>query len=627
MLESLRSGAQSWIARLLLGGIILSFALWGIADYFLAEKLPKVAEVDGEPITGRAFVEAYERQLASLRAVMGGKFSREEARKLGLAEQTLQTLINRAVLRAEAERLGLAVPDVAIAAAVHADPRFQSAGHFDPGQYRLAVRALGYATPTDFENALKTDLLINQIEALMQRSAWVGEKELQAALREAYEKRVFAAVVFDPETMPAPKIAPEEARRWYEEHKADYTAPAKVRLAWVEIDPAKIAEALEPSDEDLKRLYEEQKARFTEPEARHIQDWFIEAKDPIAKKAARATLEKALAAIKSGKRSFKDAAGKSLVDLGWVKKGEIDPAIEKAAWSLAPGEVSEVIEGASGLHLIRVVEARPARLRPFKEVKDELVRLWRETQAADEAADLADRLDDALGRLDQLAEAAKEVGIAAQTLGPVPVKEAMLDPRFADAALRRVIAQAQPGDPIEIAQTEDPRSVAVEILERIPPKPLPYDAVADRVIADLAAHKRHEAARARAQEALANAKGRAADEVAKEQGAAFYESSPVRRSGEGARAAWLVPAVLDKGFAAAEGAWIPEVVDTPLGPAIVQVRKVHAPSEEELAAHRDEMKKDLLRSEGAARFARWLAAARARHEIEIHDEVLAQLAR
>jgi foldase protein PrsA len=60
-------------------------------------------------------------------------------------------------------------------------------------------------------------------------------------------------------------------------------------------------------------------------------------------------------------------------DLGWIEQGTADPAIEEAAFSLAPGQVSGVVKASDGYHVLKVLERREAFTPPFSEVKDEAV--------------------------------------------------------------------------------------------------------------------------------------------------------------------------------------------------------------------------------------------------------------
>jgi len=91
MLESMRNHAQSWLAKLILGGVALSFVLWGIGDYFFGGKVEPVASINGKPISSTDFYRAYERQLGAYRAMLGKQFSKQLIKGLHVKENTLQT--------------------------------------------------------------------------------------------------------------------------------------------------------------------------------------------------------------------------------------------------------------------------------------------------------------------------------------------------------------------------------------------------------------------------------------------------------------------------------------------------------------------------------------------------------
>jgi peptidyl-prolyl cis-trans isomerase SurA len=59
-------------------------------------------------------------------------------------------------------------------------------------------------------------------------------------------------------------------------------------------------------------------------------------------------------------------------DLGYFRKGLMLPAIEQAAFSLKPGEVSPVIRTSSGYHLVLVEDRRAIPAKPLADVKEEL---------------------------------------------------------------------------------------------------------------------------------------------------------------------------------------------------------------------------------------------------------------
>ncbi len=76
--------------------------------------------------------------------------------------------------------------------------------------------------------------------------------------------------------------------------------------------------------------------------------------------------------IMVGKHSQGPAA-ESGGDLGFVEKGLMFPAVDKAAFSLRKGEVSDVIESPIGFHIIKIIDCRGAGIKPIQEVREEIV--------------------------------------------------------------------------------------------------------------------------------------------------------------------------------------------------------------------------------------------------------------
>ena len=139
----------------------------------------------------------------------------------------------------------------------------------------------------------------------------------------------------------------------------------------------------EPKSESAESLaranYKAKPERFKVDEqvrARHI---LIAGKDA----AARAQAEKVLEEIKAGADFAKLAAERSADkgsaakggDLGFFGRGKMVPEFEAAVFALqATGDLSGVVESQFGYHIIQLQEKKPASIRSFEEVKDELIK-------------------------------------------------------------------------------------------------------------------------------------------------------------------------------------------------------------------------------------------------------------
>jgi parvulin-like peptidyl-prolyl isomerase len=129
-------------------------------------------------------------------------------------------------------------------------------------------------------------------------------------------------------------------------------------------------------DDVVLRLYRDEAERWKTQERRRVEELVVrdESGAPEARRAAAAALAQALAGgetlAAAAARLGEAVAGP--VDLGWVTRGELAPALDAAVWALPAAGVSPPVEGRGGLHVLRVVEIDPARVRPFEEVRDEI---------------------------------------------------------------------------------------------------------------------------------------------------------------------------------------------------------------------------------------------------------------
>jgi len=632
----MRNQAKSWISKVILGGVALSFVLWGVGDYFLGSRVQIIAKVDGDPISDQEFYQSYERQLNSLRASMGKNFSKDLVSQLGLKDQVLQIMINRRLILNEANSMGLSVPKPALVHRVRANPVFQSAGNFDANRYQVLTRNMGFKNPSAYEHELGLDMMTDSIQRAIIDSASINEEAIRQKFNAEYEQRVLAGLVVDPETfLSKVKVSDAQARKYYASHKEHYRSPLRVSMAIVEINPNALAKDLEVDDADIQKLYEEQKGSFTVQERRHARHILVklakDSSDEIRKKA-RTKIESALKRVKSGEKFARvanevseDKNTKDGGDLGSFARGAMVPPFEQAVFSMKAGEISDIIETQFGFHIIKLVDIQPAHAQPLDKVRDQLANQLRQEKAGDEAYNLSLDLDDALGKEENLTAAANALDLTVRKLGPVSVQEALADPLFAaDQKYRQKVFGLKPGDPIDIIELGDGRYAAVEIESRQSPDTLPFDKVAAQVYRDAKAEEARRLAKAKADELLESARNRSSsmDMLTAQSGQPLFLSKPVRRSGVGDEASWLTPALLEQAFAIPEGGMVGRVIDVARGFAVVRVRKVISASDEEFAKQADSIRQELLKASGAQRFARWMASVRDRHEISINTSVL-----
>jgi len=634
MLESMRNHAKGWLAKIILGGIALSFVLWGVGDYFTGGNAEPVAMINDSPISNNEFYQAYNRQLNAYRSMLGKQYSKDLVQSLNVKGNTLQTIINRRIMLDVASNMGLTAPDAVVLATVQNNPSFQQAGTFNPQRYKILTRNMGFGSEQDYENDVRLNVMVDALQQAIVGSVHVSNTEIHDQFNREYEQRVLAAIVVDPvSVMDQVSVSEADAKAWYDEHKASYKSALRIKVNAVEIDPSQLAADMTVNEAEIKAAYDDRMAEFSELEQRQARHILIKVKSDAwqgLRTAARKKIEAVQARLKAGedfaklaKEVSQDGSAAKGGDLGWFKQGAMVSAFDKAVFAMNKGDISDIIETQFGYHIIQLNDIRPAHEKSYAEVKNMLKDQLLQAAANTEAYKLSQDLDDALGMEDSLKAAAETLNLKMVSTDAVSLSKAEITPVLSDIEVRSKAFATLPGQPVEIVETNDGRFVAFEVVERIEPDTLPYADVARKVKANAKVYAANQKAREIADQ-IRNTKGKTLDQLAQQYSQAKFISKPVRSNGEGDNASWLSRNLLARAFNTPADGWIAQSINVPQGYAAVRIEKVIAPSADDFNSKKDVIRKEVEKNKGAVRFARWMASVRDRYEIVTNERVLAQ---
>ncbi|WP_404933093.1 SurA N-terminal domain-containing protein [Nitratireductor sp. L15S-10] len=413
MLDSLRNAASTWIAKLLLGLLVVSFAVWGISGQVLNDQSRNVLSAGDSSVSMLDFRLAYDRQINALSQQLGTRVTREQAVAFGLDDQVLQQLAAGALLDEEARRLGLGLSGDKLAQLTADDPAFRGPdGRFDRQQFDFVLRQIGMRPEDYLKNREQVAIRQQIVEAATDGMSVPDELFKNLALYRGEDRTVEYLAV--PRSLVEPVADPDDAalQAWFDERKDNYAAPEYRKFSYVKLEPSDIADPEAISDAQVQKAYEDLRDRFTTPEKRTIDQIVF---------ADRAAAEAALKDLLDGK-SFTEvasSAGKSSADtaLGTLSRSEVaDDAVAEAAFSLDANQFSDVIDGAFGPVIVSVSEIQPEVVQPLSEVESEL----RQDLALEEAArvllDVHDAYEDARAGGASMAEAAERLRLSMRTI-------------------------------------------------------------------------------------------------------------------------------------------------------------------------------------------------------------------
>ncbi len=408
MLNALRKSATGWVAKTLIGLLVLSFAVWGVADIFTGYRGDDVAVVGETPITIQEYQAALQRQIQQTSQQVGQYLTMDQARAIGLDQQVLGRMMAEAALDDAARARGLNISDAIIADSIRQDPTFQApGGQFDRAYFEQVLRASGYSEAVyvnEQRQALTRQMIAESIGGGIAPPT-ILEKAVD---RFRNETRSAEFIVITPamvDTLPEP--SEEQLRSYFNDHVSEFRAPEYRKIGLISVQPLDLTSRVDIPEEDVRASYDANPDRFGTPERRTIERIVFDTSDE-----ARQAYDEI-----NGGKSFEavaDARGLNQDDrtLGTLTRdGVLDPAIAEAAFGLDLNQVSEPVQGTFGPVLVRVTEIDGGTSRSFDDVKAELQIDMALERAQDLVLDLYDAIEDDRAGGMTLAEAAAKEGL------------------------------------------------------------------------------------------------------------------------------------------------------------------------------------------------------------------------
>jgi len=566
VLRFIRRYSESVVIKVLFGLIAASFILFG-AGMYGASQMDAVAQVYDHRISGTELsreTELLNRRLQEL--TRGGAIP-----GFDLRTQALNALVESALIRHEADRLGLDVTEQELVATITSMPELQRDGRFDR---ELLERVLDVQRDRgEFEAEVRQSILARRFRSLVTDGVQTSPAEVEAEYRGQNDQVSLQYVrLTATDAGKDAVLSPEDLEKYRTEHQDRYVGPPTTRARYAAFRPTDYQELAAPSPAQIDEFYQAYRMdRFTKPEevqARHI----LVRVAPDAKEDERAAARKKVEDLRArvtGGEDFAEVAKASSDDpgsaarggdLGSFPRGRMTPTFEQAAFALAPGTVSEIVETPFGFHVIKVETHDPGGVQELAAVRDQIVTELSRQRGLDLARSEADQVRRAVVGGKTLADAAGPKHPLTET---EPFSETGIvsgigrAPAFTKAAF--ALDDGQVSDLIE----ENDVVYILQPFDRQGPALPPLDAIRARVEADARRDLGAAKAKEQAEALLAKARQIGLDAAAKEANVPVQTTELFARRAGSVPSLGAAPELLDAAFALTP--------DAPLAPAVYLV--------------------------------------------------------
>ena len=625
ILETLRKGAGRAFGMILMGLLVVSFAIWGIADIFRGYGSQTLIKVGDTEITPQEYSRAQRDVLRVMSSDAGRSLSLQEAREAGLENRVLERLIGGAAVDTHAKSLRLGISDEALLEGIMKNPAFQdSTGNFNPLALQQALRNLDMSEQGYLESERERNLR-SQLLSTVGRSPVASQVFLSALNNYNNETRSLRYVIV-PTTAAGtvPEPTDDDLKRYYTNHQAKFTQPEFRKIGVLAVTPDTVKDKVKITDDDLKAAFEKDKDKLGTPERRHVQQ--ISFPDKAAADAAYQKIQSGTDFVALAKEL---GSSESDIDLGVLKRLDMaDATIGDAAFKLEKDKVSEPVTGQLGKTvLLRVTEIQPGKVVTFEEAKPELEKKLLKDRAQGAIFDLHDRIEDERAAGTQLSEVANKFKLTYQVFDQVDRQGKRPDGTTVDLPQKSDLLKAAfatevgvENDPLD---AKDEGLIWYEALGITPQQLKPFDQVKDKVKKDWSLDQQRTGLAKYTDDLVKQLNaGKSLEELAKDLNTQVMVTEPLKRDGLTVN---VLPTAVTQAFSLPQSGYgsAPSGVDE--GRIVFQIDKVTPPPPLE-GPSLEALKRQLKNFIGEDIVGEYFSALEARYGVTINRQALAKLA-
>ena len=636
MLDRMRRH-RDWL-KWSLGLVCVAFVLFYIPDFLQgtgadAASSDTIARIEGQKITGGEFRRAYQAQLQAYRSAYGGQMSEQLLKQLGVENQILQQMVDERAALAEADRLGIKVSDEEVRQRILATPAFQENGTFiGETRYQQLLRMQRPPmTAAQFEDNVRRSLAVDKLRSSLTDWLSVADKDLEAEYRRRNDKVKLAVVSFTADTFrPQVTTTDAEVSAYFDGHKEDFKIPEKRKIKYLLIDFDALRTKITIPAAEVQQAYNTNIEQYSQPEqvrASHIL-LKTEGKDDAAVKTkAEELLKKAKAGADFAElakaNSEDEGSAKNGGDLDFFGRGRMVPEFDQVAFTLQPGQISDLVKTQYGYHIIKVTDKKAASTRSIDEVRQQLTDQLSYERAQTQANEIATQVEKEIKKPADIERVAKARGLTVLESGFFAREEPIMGLGPAPEAASRAFEMK----PDEVA---GPLRAGRGILfQTMTAKQDPYvpkiEEVKDRVRDEVVKQKAREVSKQKAVEIASKLKSAPDFEQAAKAAGVEAKTTDLIAAGAPIPDLGVAPAVEEVAFKLPVGA-VSDPIATDNGSAVIKVIEKKDVTPDEWTSSKDRFREELLTDRRNRFFSAYMGKAKQKMKIDVNREALQRAA-
>ncbi|MES2607432.1 MAG: SurA N-terminal domain-containing protein [Pseudomonadota bacterium] len=496
-LKKIHGRRQGLLVKILLGFIIASFSIWGIADviqkYWANRPIAKVGKFD---ISAEELSHTLNQETNRIQQMYNGKVDPAVLKKLQLHTIVLERLINQKALTQLLRNMHFSASDVFVGEVIRNQAAFKKDGFYDGALLREVLRSNGISEPKFLEQ-IREDIYKQQFAGTLASAMSLPNFAIDLITDALTTKHRFFSVTIPFSAIQLDKKATEDDLKLLFTQKAEsYRIPEYRKAQVVIFDQSILAKNIKLSEEEITERYNSSLADFTQAERRIVRR--VTYPNHAAAAAALEHLRKGrpMTAV------VRDVPGGTYEDMGLLEKENLSENVRSVVFSLPVNKKSAPLENGTSYSIYEVTRIEPAVTQPLAAVRTKIEEDVRAQKYPEYFQDLRNSFDDDLAGGLKLSDAAAKHGLKVTNLSELNQNGEARDSTDALASLPQDIKMVTLEQIFALNENKDSLITDVSAtkafvvhVEKVIPSALPeFAAIKDTVKKDWERNQKREAA-------------------------------------------------------------------------------------------------------------------------------------
>ena len=380
MLQNIRDKSTGWIAYVIVIGISIPFALWGIDQYFTGGNLI-AAEVNETKISAERLNNEYQDRLRQMKDIVSSDQNEAELQKKIIKRTVLDELIDSILVKDFVNKNKFQVSENALITDIKDTKIFHTEKKFNPERYQRLLESKGIKI-AEYENIRKSELKTLQFYNNIVFSSFLSSQQIADLENLKYQKRNFRllSLSYKDFVNNKTKSTEKEKKDFYVKYKNIFSMPEKLNIEYIVFNKEILKSQVDISSDSLKNFYNENKFKYIIQEKRKINQIFLSNKKSDKEQNLN-LIKKIQDDLKSGvsfellatNHSHDKLSNKKGGDIGWISRNDLSKNLSDEIFNLKNiNDFSKIVSTEQGYYIFQLRDIKEAKIKDYMEVKDEV---------------------------------------------------------------------------------------------------------------------------------------------------------------------------------------------------------------------------------------------------------------